>query len=168
MIDVGTQAPEFVLPGTTANSDPLAGEEYRLSAALEDGPVLLNFYLFDFHPACTENLCDLHDVAWFDLDEELSVFGISTDRSFSHRAFAESAQLDVRLLSDSDGSVAEAYDVLYDEFQGHKRIAKRSIFLIDSNQTLQYAWVASDPRMQPDWQAVRAAVSELNRPGLQN
>jgi peroxiredoxin len=162
MIPTGTAAPEFTLPGSDPNQEDAAVSAYALQEALTDGPVLLNFYLFDFHPACTKHLCDLHGLSWFDLDSELTVFGISTDRSFSHREFAASQSLDIVLLSDSDGSVAEAYDVLYDEFRGHKRIAKRSVFLIDTEGTVRYAWSTDDPSQHPDWEAVKDASDTLD------
>lgn len=163
MLPEGSDAPDFSLPGTAPRADGDPPVEYSLADSLADGPALLNFYLFDFHPACTANMCDLGELAWFDLDEDLSVFGISTDRAFSHAAFAEAEDLTFPLLSDSDGSVAEAYGVLYDEFRGHRRIAKRSLFLIDTDGTVRYAWRAASPDDQPDWQAVKAAVDERAR-----
>jgi peroxiredoxin len=162
MLSEGTTAPAFRLPGT-AEADGNY-EEHSLTNALADGPVLVNFYLFDFHPACTDHVCQLHDVAWFELDERLTVFGISTDRTFSHAAFAAQEGLQFPLLSDSDGDVAERYDVLYDEFQGHKRIAKRAVFLVDTDRTVRYAWSTENPRDQPDWSGVQEAVNALEGP----
>ncbi|MFC7074085.1 redoxin domain-containing protein [Halovenus rubra] len=159
MLSTGSAAPNFTLPGTSPDSDQPT--EYTLSAALETGPVVLNFYLFDFHPACTEHMCDLHELAWFDLNDDVTVFGISTDRTFSHQAFAESEELDIRLLSDSDGTVAEAYDALYDEFKGHKRIAKRSVYVVDTAGNIAYAWQTESPQEQPDWSEVRDALDSL-------
>ncbi|MFB6137928.1 MAG: redoxin domain-containing protein [Halobacteriaceae archaeon] len=161
MLQHGTTAPDFTLPGTNPSQAETDVSQFALESALEAGPVVLNFYLFDFHPACTENMCDLHDLAWFDLDESVTVFGISTDRSFSHRAFAKAEDLGFALLSDSDGSVAQAYDVLYDEFDGHKQIAKRSVFVLDSGRTIRYAWSTADPSVQPDWSAVKATVDRV-------
>lgn len=159
MLSIGTDAPDFTLPGTDSNgTEP---SEYNLSAALEEGPVVVTFYLFDFHPACTEHMCDLHDLAWFEFEEDITVFGISTDRTFSHQAFAESEDLEVNLLSDSDGAVAESYDALYDEFKGHKQIAKRSIYVVDTDGTIAYAWQTEDPQEQPDWGETKAAVDGL-------
>lgn len=161
MLSTGTSAPEFTLPGTAGGHDETEVTRHDLSEALQHGPVLINFYLFDFHPKCTENLCELHDLAWFDLDESVTVFGISSDRSFSHRAFADTEELAFTLLSDSDGSVAEAYDVFYEEFNGHKRIAKRSVFLVDPDRTVRYAWSTDDPTVQPDWSSVKQMLDEL-------
>jgi peroxiredoxin len=159
MLSTGSDAPDFALPGT--DPDGTEPSEYSLSAALEEGPVVVTFYLFDFHPACTEHVCDLHDLAWFDLEEGVTVYGISTDRTFSHQAFAESESLDVQLLSDSDGTVAESYDALYDEFKGHKRIAKRSVYVVDTDGTIAYAWQTEEPQKQPDWSEAKAALDGL-------
>ena len=159
MIAEGVAAPTFELPGTANGNRQF--EQYRLADALAEGPVLLNFYLFDFNAACTDHVCSIHDLAWFELEEELSVFGISTDRSFSHAAFAEQEGVAFPLLSDSDGSVAEEFGVLYDEFRGHKRIAKRSVFLIDADGVVQYAWSTDTPDEQPDWSAVKTTLDHL-------
>jgi len=96
-----------------------------------------------------------------DLQPAGTVFGISTDRSFSHRAFADTEDLAFALLSDSDGSVAESYDVFYEEFNGHKRIAKRSVFVVDTDGTIRYAWSTDDPTVQPDFSAVKDALEAL-------
>lgn len=161
MIQTGGLAPGFTLPGADPTDEDRTVSAYSLDDALTAGPVLLNFYLFDFHPECTAHLCDLHELSWFDLDRDLTVYGISTDRTFSHREFADAQSLDAVLLSDSDGSVAEAYDVLYDEFKGHKRIAKRSVFLIDTGGIIQYAWSTDDPANHPDWSDVKDAVDSI-------
>jgi peroxiredoxin len=161
MIREGDRAPDFQLPGTTTEPDDETVTQHRLRDALADGPVVLSFYLFDFHPACTEHMCSLHDLAWLDLDDDVTVFGVSTDKSFSHNAFVDSENLEFRLLSDSDGSVAEEYGVLYDEFNGHKRVAKRCVFVVDTDRTVRYAWVTEDPRTQPDWGPVRQTLADL-------
>lgn len=161
MVREGDRAPDFELPGTTPELGNDDITRHRLSDALEDGPVVVSFYLFDFHPACTDHMCSLHDLAWLDLDDTVTVFGISTDKSFSHNAFADRENLQFRLLSDSDGNVAEHYDVLYDEFKDHKRVAKRSVFVVDTDQTVRYTWVTEDPQTLPDWEPVRDALGEI-------
>lgn len=161
VLDEYSDAPDFELPGTNEGGDDDSVTRYRLGDALADGPVVLNFYLFDFHPACTEHMCSLHDLAWVDLADDVRVFGVSTDKSFSHQAFAETENLDVTLLSDSDGSVAERYDVLYDEFNGHKRVPKRSVFVVDTDRTIRYAWATEDPQVMPDWNPVRETLDDI-------
>jgi peroxiredoxin len=50
VLTAGDRAPGFVLPGTTGD----AVESYALADHVERGPLVLIFYVFDFHPACTE------------------------------------------------------------------------------------------------------------------
>jgi peroxiredoxin len=51
--------------------------------------------------------------------------------------------------------------VFYEEFNGHKRIAKRSVFVVDTDGTIRYAWSADDPTVQPDCSAVEEALEGL-------
>jgi len=160
MLDSGNQAPDFSLPGTAPDSDDDI-VEYSLSATLTQRPAVLNFYLFDFHPECRQNVCDLHDLSWFDLDTDVSVYGISTDSAYSHQEFAAQESLEYPLLSDSDSRVAETYGVLADELAGHRHVARRSVFVIDQQRKVRYAWAADSPARQPDWDAVKDAVDRL-------
>jgi hypothetical protein len=79
----------------------------------------------------------------------------------SHRAFADAEELGFPLLSDSDGGVAESYDVFYEEFNGHKRIAKRSVFVVDTDGTIRYAWSTDDPSVQPDFSRIKDTLEAL-------
>lgn len=164
MIEPGSTAPDFSLPGTEPDLGTTEIRRYRLRDAL-DGPVVLTFYLFDFNPHCVEHLCSLKSLEWFDLLEDTTVFAVSTDRAFSHRAFAEEYGLDFTLLSDSDGSVSESYGVRYDEFQHHKRVAKRAVFVIDSTRTVRYAWSTDDPETLPEWTAAADVVNRYSEVG---
>lgn len=150
----GDQAPDFTLPGTDRDGAPEEIRNFSLREATRDGPAIVTFYLFDFNPTCSDHLCGLRDAGWFDLLPETSVLAISTDRTFSHRAFADHHELNFPLLSDSDGGVSEEHGVIYDEFKRHRRIAKRAVFVVDQARTVQYAWATDDPQQLPNWAAV--------------
>jgi Peroxiredoxin len=154
MVDVGDEAPGFELPGT---ADGEIGT-HRLEDALADGPTVLAFYIFDFHPACTREWCTLRDASWLTLLEDVTVLGIGTDHAFSHRQFADDLDLVTPLLSDSDGTVSERYGVLYDELNGHRRVSKRAVFVISPDGVVRYRWVADDPQEQPNLDSVRQAL----------
>lgn len=151
---LGETAPDFALPGTDGGEVTT----YRLSDQLADGPVVLAFYAFDFHPSCTREMCDLRDLEWFGVEERVTPLGLSTDRVFSHGAFGAEYGLDFPLLSDSDGAVSEEYGVLYDEVNGHRRVSKRAVFVVDEGREIRYRWVADELPTQPDWPAVQAAL----------
>lgn len=153
MLEPGDEAPAFSLPG----SDGGEVREHSLEEHLAGATVVLTFYVFDFHPACTRHVCSLRDLNWFEVAPSVRPLAVSTDSAHSHRAFAAEHDLAFPLLSDSDGRVSEAYGVLEDEYAGHSRVPRRSAFVVDADRTVRYAWVADDQAEQPDWRAVKAA-----------
>ncbi|WP_415380875.1 redoxin domain-containing protein [Halosimplex sp. TS25] len=157
MLSDGDAAPDFILPGT----DGEAIREYMLAEHTRDGPVVLAFYLFDFNPACTDQLRALRDAAWLDGRDDVTVLGVSRDSAFSHRALAREHDLPFPLISDSDGAVSERYGVRLDELAGHRDVSNRAVFVIDAATKVRYAWAADDPSEQPDWDEVRAALDGL-------
>jgi len=157
MLTDGDAAPDFILPGTDGDDV----REFMLADHTRDGPVVLAFYLFDFHPACTEELCTLQNLGWFDVESDTTVFAVSRDSAFSHQAFAREYDIPFPLLSDSDGAVSERYGIRYDELAGHRSVSKRAVFVIDTDTSVRYSWVADDPFEQPNWDEVRVALESL-------
>lgn len=74
---------------------------------------------------------------------------IAVTATFSQMAFAETTGVQFPLLSDWGGKVAEAYGVLYEEWKGHTRLAKRSVFVIDTGGVVRYRWVTDDALALP-------------------
>jgi peroxiredoxin len=159
MVQAGDPAPEFVLPGVTDG----AFEPFSLTEAMDlDRAVLLLFYPFDFSPVCTTELCAIRDDEWFQLTPELEVWAASADSAYSHQAFADEFGLNFPLLSDNLGNVASAYDVCYEEWEGHRRVPKRAVFLIDTSQTIRYVWSTDDALEKPDFFPVKDALDEVS------
>jgi peroxiredoxin len=162
MLQPGDDAPDFELIGS-AGDDPTP---YRLSDHLGDGPVVLAFYPQDFSPTCTEELCTLHEGDFFEFVPGVDLFGVSTDGVYSHKEFAAKHGFNFPLLSDPEGEVAEAYDVRYEEsltFEGADvgRLTRRALFVVDTDQTVRYAWAADDPETLPDLLDAKAALDEI-------
>lgn len=61
-------------------------------------------------------------------------WAISGDTRYAQRAFAEWYGLNFPLLSDTDRSVAQSYDVRYKVWEGHWSVPKQGMFLIDSQR----------------------------------
>lgn len=100
---VGDTAPEFTLPDGE-------GRDWRLGDHRGRTVVLL-FYPGDNTPVCTAQLCSVRD-HWSEYKATgAEVVGISMDTVESHKGFAESKHLPLRLLADSDGKVSAAYDM---------------------------------------------------------
>ncbi|WP_256403843.1 redoxin domain-containing protein [Halorubrum salinum] len=158
MVTKGDSAPTFTLPGVVDDTV----ETFSLADATDqDRAVLLLFYPFDFSPVCTNELCAIRDAEWFEFTPQLDVWAASGDSTYSHQAFGAEYGLNFPLLSDSDGSVAAAYDVCYDEWENHESVPQRAVFLIDSTQTVRYAWSTDDALEKPDFFPVKEALDRL-------
>ncbi|HUF95083.1 MAG TPA: redoxin domain-containing protein [Acidimicrobiia bacterium] len=75
---------------------------------------------------------------------------IAVTATFSQIAFSETLGVDFPMLSDWEGTVANAYGVQYDEWKGHTGLAKRSVFLIDGERRVRYRWHSDDALVVPD------------------
>lgn len=156
MIDEGDTAPSFTLVGAAAGDiDTHSLEEYT-----DRGwTVVLTFYPFDFHPACVAQWCSLRDADWLTLLEDVAVLGVGADSAYSHQVFSREHNLQFPLLADTGGDVAAAYDVLQAEFDRHRRVPKRAIFVIGADRRVRYRWVAEGPASKPDMDAIRQATT---------
>lgn len=93
------------------------------------------------------------------LTPEIRRFGVeplavAVTATFSQIAFAERLGVDFPMLSDWEGEIAHAYGVQYDTWKGHSGLAKRSVFLVDVDQTIRYSWVSDDALIEPDFDEV--------------
>ena len=152
----GDKAPGFTLP-----SKP--GQPVDVGAHIGREKTVLLFFPLAFSPVCSDELCELRDSwkQWEQLDAK--VFGISIDSPFVTEKFRAELGLPFPLLSDFNREVARTYGVLHAELAGLKEVAKRSAFVIDSDGTVVFDWVSDDPKVKPDFEAVRAAVGEPAR-----
>ena len=150
-ISVGDTAPEFSLPDQDRQVVSLAG--------LRGAPVLVVFYPFAFSGTCTGELCQLRDELADYTGAGVQVVAISTDPTFSLKAFREQQSLTFPLLSDfwPHGAVAQAYGV----FNERAGMALRGTFLVDPEGAVVFAEVngVGDPRPQTGW---KDAVGRLS------
>lgn len=158
MLSEGSDAAAFKLPGTTGGQE---FREYRLTDLTEAGPVILAFYPFDFSPICTTELCKFRDAEWLTLTEAVDVLGISRDSCYAHSRFIEEYNLSFPLLSDIEGDIVEKYGVKYDEWEEHQGVAKRAIFVINTDETIEYMWRTEDAYEHPDMQEIANVVREI-------
>ncbi len=91
-----------------------------VSATAQDGqrrtidfatPTVLYFYPRDDTPGCTTEARQFDAALDAYREAGVRVYGVSTDDVDSHRAFASEQDLDVELLADPDGKVADAFGV---------------------------------------------------------
>ncbi|MFC7248725.1 redoxin domain-containing protein [Halomicroarcula sp. GCM10025324] len=155
MLAVGATAPRFELPA-------FVDESYRqvaLEEFLGEDVVVLAFIPGDFNPACDEQSCDLEELDLFTMQKDVTVLGISPDSVYSHRAFADTYDLTIPLLADTDHEVARQYDVEFVDDLG-QRLVERAVVVIDHDGVVQYTWSTTDPDRRPDVEPVKDAIGE--------
>ena len=151
MVQVGEQAPEFVLPGT-------GGREYSL-AQYRGHPVVLVFYPGDDTPVCTRQLnCYNDDLATFE-GLDAVVLGVSPQDVESHERFAAKYGLRFPLLADLDKAVAEKFGTL-----GPMGFPRRSVFVVDGDGVVRYAHRAIAGLTYRPVDELVAAVRATDRP----
>ena len=157
MVTVGDQAPEFIAPLVDDETEATAFVDH-----LGDGPVVLAFFPAAFSSTCTEEFQTFRDeLGRFD-ELGATVFGISTDTAYALEQFREEFDLPVGLISDNNGAIIDAYDVVDDfEHIAMWEVAQRAVFVVDSDGTVQYVWRADNPGQQPDYEAVVEAVESV-------
>jgi len=154
MVTVGDTAPDFTAPMASGEIT-----EFTLSERLDEAPVVLAFFPGAFTSVCT------HEMKTFDdrLDAfdraGAAVYGVSVDTPFALDAFRDEAGLSFGLVSDTNRRIVDAYDLAMDFASlGVDNVAKRSVFVIDGDRQVTYAWVSDDPGVEPDYDEVADAV----------
>ncbi|MDH3619394.1 MAG: peroxiredoxin [Gammaproteobacteria bacterium] len=146
MLDVGSRAPEFLLPNDE-------GSETSLSDLLADGPLILYFYPADFTPGCTKEACSIRDIHNDIQSVGLQVAGISPQDEDSHQRFRAEHKLPFILLSDPEKVAIKMYDV-----DGPFGVGvRRATFLINQDRKIQDA-VMADVRIGRHKEFIEKAV----------
>jgi len=153
-LEVGNEAPDFTLLEAP-------GKSVTLSEEIEKGPVVLVFYPADFSSTCTQELCTFRDVLAKYNSLGANVLGISVDGIFSHAAFKEKNGIEFPLLSDWEKTTIKDYGIVHENLAGMTNVAKRSVFVIDTDRTIVYIWVSDNPGKLPPFDEVEVAVKKL-------
>ena len=130
-----------------------------LSAVLRNGPVVLAFLPGAFSSVCTTEMCTFRDSIGTLDASKAQVLGVTTDTFFTLKAWADQQRFSFPLLSDYNKDVIQQYDVVNPDMIGLKNIAKRAVFVISRDGTIQHKQVLDDARNEPDYEKVRAALA---------
>jgi peroxiredoxin len=83
---------------------------------------------------------------------------VESDRA--HTAFAQALDVPFPLVSDFNRQVVRQFGIEYTEnepYTGWWGMARRSVFVVDRDGTIRYAWTTDDPLVAPDVEdAIRA------------
>ena len=127
MLDVGTTAPSFNLPDQNGKFHSL--EEYR------GKKIVLYFCPKDNTAGCTKQACGFGELYPLFTEKNAVVIGISKDSVASHKRFEQKYNLPFTILSDTELSAIQAYDV-WKEKKNYGKVSMgvvRTTYLIDEN-----------------------------------
>ena len=115
MIEPGAEAPDFSLldqNGQTVSLSDLKGQT-----------TVLVFYPADWSPVCTDQLNVYQEVLGELREKGATLYGISVDSAFSHKAFQDHLGVEFDLLADFEpkGEVARKYDMYIDKHGTNER-----------------------------------------------
>jgi peroxiredoxin Q/BCP len=144
----GSQAPDFTLKDAFGN-------EYTLSTYSGISPVVIYFYPKAGTSGCTKQACAIRD-DWDKFEENnIKVFGVSTDTKEEIEEFVNDYSLNFPLLSDADKKVSKDYGVLNESGK-----AQRVTFIIDKDNIISDILEVNDIDLHADY--VFNAASKLN------
>ena len=152
MPSVGDIAPDFTLTAQDKSKVTLSD--------MRGERVILAFYPAAFTGVCTTEMCTFSEGMASLGDSGVKALGISVDAPFSNGAFAEKNGISFPLLSDVHREAVNAYGVALNDFViGGYTVAQRSVFVVEADGTIGYAWVAENPGIQPNYDEVMAHCS---------
>jgi len=133
MLQIGTKAPEFSLPdenGTIRNLSDYEGKK-----------LILYFYPKDNTSGCSKQAAGFGELYPQFEEKNTVVIGISKDSVASHKKFEQNYNLPFILLSDTELTVIQAYDVWKEKKNYGKTYMgiERSTYLIDEKGIITQA-----------------------------
>jgi peroxiredoxin len=82
---------------------------------------------------------------------------VSVDAPFAQKAFAEKYGLNFPLLCDFKREVVKNYGIVWNNLSGVNGYdsANRAIFILDDAGKITYSWIAPNPGVLPDFDAIK-------------
>ncbi|MEK7819257.1 MAG: redoxin domain-containing protein [Bacteroidota bacterium] len=151
-LTVGSVAPDFSL----TNID----REKKSLSALKGKKVVLVFLPGAFTGVCTKEVCSFQSslAAYSQLNAE--VLAITVDSHFANKAWADANGIKYPVLSDYSRETISNYGGLHFDFAGMSgySAAKRSVFVVNEEGIISYAWVSENPGVEPPYEEIKNAL----------
>lgn len=134
MSNVGDMAPKAGFERSDGTQSSIA--DYR------GKPLVVYFYPKDDTPGCTTEAKDFSALAVEFAAAGVTVLGVSKDTTASHTKFAKKHALAVELVSDTDGSLCDAFGVWVEKSMYGKSYMgiERATFLIAADGRIAEVW----------------------------
>lgn len=126
--------------------------------------VVLAFYPGAFTSVCTKEMCTFRDSLAKLNALKAQVVGISVNDPFSNKGFTDANGFNFPLLSDYKREVVKSYGVKLKDFAGLEgyTAAKRSVFILDREGIVRYAWVSENPGIEPDYEEIEQILEGMD------
>jgi peroxiredoxin Q/BCP len=133
-VTIGKKIPSFKLPATSGKTISLAD--------LKGKNLVLYFYPKDSTPGCTTEGQAFRDHYDEFQQHNTEIFGVSRDSLKSHENFKAKQSFPFELLSDSEETLCQLFDVIKEKNMYGKKVMgiERSTFLIDGKGILRAEW----------------------------
>jgi peroxiredoxin len=161
MVTIGQKAPDFAATALR-DGEGVVLELFEVVRAHE--AIVLYFYPADFVAEATAELTAMRDAGWH-THEGLAVIGLSGDSLFSHAAYAREHEIPFALVSDFHGHVADSYDLVIQEWEGHTHIPGRAAVVVDDDWNVE-ALEQADPLAWADPAPVEAITETVQSAGV--
>jgi peroxiredoxin (alkyl hydroperoxide reductase subunit C) len=135
IVAAGAPAPEFTLKRED-------GEDFTREDLLGRTTVLV-FYPFAFSPVCTDQL-QIYEEALEDFAAQgATLYGVSTDHSYSQKAFKEKLGISIEQLSDFEpkGAAARAFGAYFEP----RGMTNRALVIIGPDAVVRWSHLAASP-----------------------
>ena len=139
VIAPGTKVPDFAL----ATAD---GEGFT-QADLQGKTTVLVFYPFAFSPVCTDQL-QVYEEALPELTAQgATLYGVSTDPTFSQQAFKEKLGVSIEQLSDFEpkGAASRAFGAFFEP----GGMSNRALVIVGPDGVVTWSHLAANPGELP-------------------
>jgi len=151
-VEIGQKLPEFQLHDQD--------RKQRSMNEFLGKKTVVAFFPGAFTGPCTKEMCTFRD-SMQTLPGQ--VVAISVNDPFTNKAFAEAHQLQFPILSDYSRDTIKKLNIFHNDFAGLKGyiVAKRSVFILDTNGVVRYKWVSEDPTKEPNYEEIKSTLAKL-------
>lgn len=139
IIAPGTAAPELTLK--TEDGEPFTLED------LAGKTTVLVFYPYAFSSVCTDQFQIYEEVLDDFAAQGATLYGVSTDASYSQRAFRESLGVTIEMLSDFEpkGATARAFGAYFEP----GGMTTRALVIVGPDKVVRWSWIGEHPGVLP-------------------
>jgi len=153
-LQIGDQAPDVTLPAHD-------NQQVSLGSLYGGQPTVVVFFPLAFTSTCTEELCTFRDDLAVYNGLGAQVAAISVDSPFVLDRFRKEIGADYLFLSDFNREASRAFGVLREAplGPGLRNVSDRSVFVVNPDRTVRYAWHSSNPSLLPPFDEIREALA---------